>query len=117
MSNLIQAAKDQISALTIAAYEAAAEKGLLPSGITLSGTIEIPKDVAHGDYATNAAMAAAKAMKRNPRQIGQAILDHLDLSDSYFASAELAGPGFLNFRLAPRWYGAVLQDIEREGAN
>lgn len=116
MSNLIQAAKDQISALTTAAYEAAAKEGLLPAGITLSGTIEIPKDVTHGDYATNAALTAAKAMKRNPRQIGQAILDHLDLTDSYFASAELAGPGFLNFRLSPRWYGAVLEDIEQEGA-
>ncbi|MDD4509971.1 MAG: arginine--tRNA ligase [Oscillospiraceae bacterium] len=115
MSNLIQAAKDQIAALTTVAYQTAAEKGLLPSGLSLSGTIEIPKDVAHGDYATNIALTAAKAMKRNPREIGQVILDHLDLTDSYFASAEIAGAGFLNFRLSPRWYGTVLQDIEKEG--
>ncbi len=115
MSNLIQAAKDQIAALTTAAYQTAAEKGLLPSGLSLSGTIEIPKDVAHGDYATNIALTAAKAMKRNPREIGQVILDHLDLTDSYFASAEIAGAGFLNFRLSPHWYGTVLQDIEKEG--
>lgn len=115
MSNLIQAAKDQIAALTTAAYQTAAEKGLLPSGLSLSGTIEIPKDVAHGDYATNIALTAANAMKRNPREIGQVILDHLDLTDSYFASAEIAGAGFLNFRLSPHWYGTVLQDIEKEG--
>lgn len=115
MSNLIQAAKDQIAALTTAAYQTAAEKGLLPSGLSLSGTIEIPKDVAHGDYATNIALTAAKAMKRNPREIGQVILDHLDLTDSYFALAEIAGAGFLNFRLSPHWYGTVLQDIEKEG--
>lgn len=115
MSNLIQAAKDQIAALTAAAYQAAAEKGLLPPGLSLGGTIEIPKDTAHGDYATNVALTAAKTMKRNPREIGQLMLDHLDLSGSYFASAELAGAGFLNFHLSPRWYGAVLKDIEQEG--
>ena len=116
MSNLIQAAKDQIATLTHNAYEAAAREGLLPAGLSLSGIIEIPKDVAHGDYATNIALAAAKTMKRNPREIGQILLEHLDLSDSYFASAEIAGAGFLNFRLSPRWYGAVLQDIEQEGS-
>ncbi|MDD4716064.1 MAG: arginine--tRNA ligase, partial [Oscillospiraceae bacterium] len=115
MSNMIQAAKEQISALTLAAYERAAEKRLLPGGIPVSATVEIPKDASHGDYASGFALAAAKAMKKNPRVIGQALLDHLDLNGSYFASAEMAGAGFLNFRLSPSWYGAVLSDIEAEG--
>ena len=115
MANMIQSAKEQIASLTDAAYQAAAQKGLLPGGLSVSSVIEVPKDTAHGDYATNFALAAAKAMKQNPRQIGQTILDHLDLTDSYFASAELAGAGFLNFRLSPLWYKAVLETIEAEG--
>ena len=116
MSNLIQAAREQVGALTQAAYQRAAAAGVLPQGYQGQGTVEIPKDASHGDYATSFAMAAAKAMKMNPRAIAQAILDHLELEGSYFDRAELAGPGFLNFRLGSRWYGQVLADIEQEGA-
>jgi arginyl-tRNA synthetase len=116
MSNLIQAAREQVGALTQAAYQRAAAAGKLPQGYEGQGTVEIPKDASHGDYATSFAMAAAKAMKMNPRAIAQVILDHLELEGSYFAQAELAGPGFLNFRLGGKWYGQVLADIEGEGA-
>ena len=115
MPNLIQAAKDQVAALTAAACAKAAADGVLPEAPDISGSIEIPRDPKNGDYASGFAMAAAKAMKQNPRAIGQALLDHLDLTGSYFSSAEMAGPGFLNFRLAPAWYGAVLAAIEAEG--
>ncbi|MBR2666561.1 MAG: arginine--tRNA ligase [Oscillospiraceae bacterium] len=115
MPNLIQAAKDQVAALTAAACAKAASAGVLPEAPDISGSIEIPRDPKNGDYASGFAMAAAKAMKQNPRAIGQALLDHLDLTGSYFSSAEMAGPGFLNFRLAPAWYGAVLAAIEAEG--
>ena len=117
MANLIQAAKDQVAALTLAAYEQAAAAGALPGGAEIRGTVEIPKDSRNGDFATSFAMAGAKALRSNPRAIAQTILDHLDLSDSYFERAEIAGPGFLNFFLSPKWYGAVLQDIEAEGAS
>ncbi len=115
MSNLIQAAKDQIAALTQSAYEKAAQAGALTPGQTIQGTIEIPKDVKNGDYASSFAMAGAKALHMAPRAIAQALVDHMDLEGSYFASVEIAGPGFLNFRLAPKWYGQVLTDIEGEG--
>ncbi|MFR4561029.1 MAG: arginine--tRNA ligase, partial [Flavonifractor plautii] len=45
----------------------------------------------------------------------QTIVDHLDLEGSYFQKVEIAGPGFLNFTLGPKWYQAVLADVEREG--
>ena len=115
MPNLIQAAKDQVAALTAAACAAAAEAGELPAVTDITGSIEIPRDPKNGDYASGFAMAAAKAMKRNPRAIGQALLDRLQLEGSYFSSVEMAGPGFLNFRLAPAWYGGVLAAIEAEG--
>ena len=115
MANLIQAAKDQVTALTLAAYENAAAEGILPGGAEIRGTVEIPKDSRNGDFATSFAMAGAKALRSNPRAIAQTILDHLDLSDSYFERAEIAGPGFLNFFLSPKWYAAVVCAIETEG--
>ncbi len=115
MTNLIQQAKDQVLALTGAAYAAAAAAGALPADVEVRAGVEIPKDTANGDYTTTFALAAAKAMKKNPREIAQTLLDNLDLSGSYFASAEIAGPGFLNFRLAPAWYAALLAAVEQEG--
>ena len=115
MSNMIQAAREQVSALTQAAYEKAAAQGILPAGVEVKATVEIPKDVKNGDYASSFAMAGAKAMHMAPRAIAQAIVDHLDLEGSYFERAEIAGPGFLNFFMGSKWYGDVLSDIEAEG--
>lgn len=56
--------------------------------------MEIPKDAANGDFTTTFALAAAKALHKGPRDIAQALLDHMDLTGTYFASAEIAGPGF-----------------------
>ncbi|MFQ9860559.1 MAG: arginine--tRNA ligase, partial [Evtepia gabavorous] len=115
MANLIQHAKDQVSQLTAQAYAAAAAAGVLPPGVEVKGSVEIPKDPQNGDYASSFAMAGAKAMKMAPRAIAQAVVDHMDLTDSLFASVEIAGPGFLNFRLGANWYGDVLAEIEAEG--
>ena len=117
MANMIEAAKLQIDSLARAAYAAAAEKGELPGGVELAGAIEIPKDAKLGDYACSYAMAAAKAMHMAPRKIADALLANMSLDGSYFASAEVAGAGFINFRLADSWYAAVLAAIESEGAD
>ena len=115
MANLIQAAKDQVAALTQQAYEKAAQAGQLPGGLEVKGSVEIPKDVSHGDYASSFAMAGAKAMHMAPRAIAQIICDHLELTGSFFQKAEIAGPGFLNFTLGPKWYGQIMADVEAEG--
>ncbi|MBQ6927810.1 MAG: arginine--tRNA ligase [Oscillospiraceae bacterium] len=115
--NLIDEAKRQIGTLLQKAYESAAADGSLPAGAVLSGTVEIPKDTANGDYAANHAMTAARALRCPPRKIGETLLAHLDLDGSYFDSAEIAGPGFLNFRLGCRWYGEVLRAICAGGAD
>ena len=88
----------------------------LPAGVEVNATIQIPKDTAHGDYATSFAMAGAKAMHMAPRAIAQAIVDHLELEGSFFQKAEIAGPGFLNFTLGPKWFGDVLSAVEAQGA-
>ena len=116
MINMIQKAKDQVQHLTAAAYEAAAAAGTLPAGVEVKANVEIPKDVSNGDYTTTFALAAAKAMKKNPREIAGILLENLKLEGTYFASAEIAGPGFLNFRLSPVWYAEVLEAVESEGS-
>ena len=115
MTNMIQSAKEQVVSLTQAAYARAAGAGVLPSGVDVKATVEIPKDTSHGDYASSFAMAGARALHMAPRAIAQAIVDHLELEDSYFQSVEIAGPGFLNFTLGPKWYGEVLAAVEQEG--
>ena len=115
MANLIQSAKAQVSQLTARAYETAVAAGVLPAGVELKGSVEIPKDPQNGDYASSVAMAGAKAMKMAPRAIAQALVDHMDLTGTIFSSVEIAGPGFLNFRLGHKWYGDVLAEIEKEG--
>ena len=116
MINMVQNAKDQAAALAMAAYQAAVADGTLPAAEVKTAPVEIPKDTANGDFTTTFALAASKALRQPPRSIAQALLDHMDLAGSYFASAEIAGPGFLNFRLGDGWYAGVCEAVEAEGA-
>ena len=116
MINMVQNAKDQAAALAMAAYQAAVADGTLPAAEVKTAPVEIPKDTANGDFTTTFALAASKALRQPPRSIAQALLDHMDLAGSYFASAEIAGPGFLNFRLGDGWYAGVCGAVESEGA-
>ena len=115
--NMIQNAKDQVLDLTVAAYGKAAAQGLLPEDVAVTPSVEIPKDTANGDYTTTFCLAAAKALKKNPRQVAQILMDHMDLAGSYFTSVEMAGPGFLNFRLGDKWFRDTVACVEREGAD
>ena len=113
--NLIDEAKKQIEELLNGAYESAARKGTLPAGCVLRGTVEIPKDVVFGDYASSSAMAAAREMRMAPRKIAEALCAELDLTYTFFESVSIAGAGFINFRLGSRWYGDVIRAVEAEG--
>lgn len=115
MANMILKAKQQIQELVNAAYEAASKAGELPEGISLAGSVEIPKDSSNGDYAANFAMASAKALRMPPRKAAETLAKYMELDGSWFESVEIAGPGFMNFRMGSRWYGDVLADINAEG--
>ena len=78
-------------------------------------TIERARDTTHGDFATNAAMQIAKATKRKPREVAQAIVDALPKSD-LVSRVEIAGPGFINFFLAPSAYHQELLRVADQGA-
>ena len=112
--NMIQSAKDQIVALTKDAYAAAVSAGVLPAGVETPVAVEIPKDTANGDYTTTFCLAAAKAMKKSPREVAQLLVGQMRLDDTCFTSVEIAGPGFLNFRLGDKWYADVLSAVDAE---
>ncbi|MGR3453198.1 arginine--tRNA ligase [Pseudooceanicola sp.] len=109
----------EIRALVIEALDAMQAAGDLPGGLDFANVaVEPPRDAAHGDMATNAAMVLAKPAGAKPRDIADKLAPRL-AADPRIASAEVAGPGFLNLRLAPNvWQGIVtriLSDGERFG--
>ncbi len=104
-----------IRALVVSALEEMAASGELPEGLDFANvSVEPPRDAAHGDMATNAAMVLARAAKRKPRDIAEALAARL-ARDERIASAEVAGPGFLNLRLAPSVWAGVIGAVLRAG--
>lgn len=79
--------------------------------------IETPKQKNHGDFSSNAAMQLTRTLHQNPRQIAQAIVDHLDLQAAAIESVEIAGPGFLNFTLSKDRFSKVISDILEQQEN
>ncbi len=75
--------------------------------------VERPNDPAHGDFATNVALANARILRRNPREVAENLVDALDAP--FVREAEVAGPGFVNFRLAPEALWDELGSLVREG--
>ncbi len=72
--------------------------------------LEVPREKEHGDYATNIAMVLPKLAKKAPRVLAQSIVNHADITDSPIDTIEIAGPGFINFKLKDQWlYDVVLQ--------
>ncbi|MFO1473153.1 MAG: arginine--tRNA ligase [Lysobacterales bacterium] len=107
--------KPQIRALVDRGIARLREAGTLPADIGVPEfTVERPKDRAHGDFSANAAMLLAKAAKTNPRALAQALVEALP-PDPAIAAVEVAGPGFVNFRLAPAAWQAMLRDIAAQG--
>lgn len=106
-----QATRDLRQIILDALGRAVAEKAL-PMEPAPDFTIETPADPSHGDFATNVAMVSAKAFHMAPRKIAEALSPYFEFSSTYFEKFEIAGPGFINFFLSPRFYAAVLQDIE-----
>lgn len=105
-----------IRALVIAALDRLVADGLLPAALDPAAVaVEPPRDAGHGDMATNAAMVLARPAGMEPRVIAEALAAVL-LRDPRIAGAAVAGPGFLNLRLAPSvWQGVVREVLTRPG--
>jgi arginyl-tRNA synthetase len=103
--------KSRIEGLLTAALGRAADAGALVSREAPGLAVEHPKDRAHGDLASNAAMMLARAEKKAPRAIAETILAHLEDPEGWIEATEIAGAGFLNFRLAPPLFHAALREL------
>lgn len=115
MNNFLNQATSQLQDLIMSALGRAVADETLPAEPIPAFNIEIPSDTSHGDFACNVAMISARAFKKAPRQIAQAIVDKLDLEHSYFVRAEIAGPGFLNFFVADSWFSSTVKGILADG--
>jgi len=106
----------EIRVLVIDCLDALVADGRLPAGLDRAAvTVEPPRDAAHGDMATNAAMVLAKPAGMKPRDIADALAALL-AADPRVSVAEVAGPGFLNMRLAPAvWQGVVKAALGVDG--
>ncbi|RAR40744.1 arginine--tRNA ligase [Paenibacillus sp. MDMC362] len=109
---------DHINGLVAEAVAEAAVAAGLVSREELPGiTLEVPKDKSHGDLATNVAMQLTRIAKKNPRQIAEAILEHLDMAKASIEKAEIAGPGFINFTLDKGYLYPIVALVEEQGDN
>ncbi|MBQ2911126.1 MAG: arginine--tRNA ligase, partial [Clostridia bacterium] len=115
--NHIQNAMKQAADIILAAYNKAVENGELPQAEIRTPVIEIPKDLAHGDYASNFALQNTKIIGKAPKMIAEAIAKNAQLEGSYYDSITILGPGFINFRLGTKWFADVLTNITEEGEN
>lgn len=106
----------EIRELVITCLDALVAEGRLPAGLNTGAvTVEPPRDAAHGDMATNAAMVLAKPSAMKPRDIAEALAEKLT-ADPRVDMAEVAGPGFLNLRLAPDvWQGIITAALTSDG--
>jgi len=93
--------KQTIASLVSEAIDSLCKAGELPADLAGSKVqIDRTRDPRHGDFACNVAMSMAKQARRNPREIAQALIDSIRPSEM-IAAIEIAGPGFINFRLTP----------------
>ena len=103
------AALTEARTLLTNAAKAAMADGTLPEADPPDFIVEIPADVKNGDVASNLAMTGARAFRKAPRQIAEAITAKLDLTDTLFSRVEIAGPGFINLFLGQAWFTSVLR--------
>ena len=108
--------REELTQLLTKAFEAARESGALPIENIPEIALERPRDEGHGDWACTAALRCAKEAKKNPREIAQAIVDGIPAND-LIENIEIAGPGFINFRLKNVAMQDVVSQVREQGAD
>ena len=111
MSLVIQNTRNQIREMILAAIDSAIADGLLPSEQAPDFTVEQPADCSHGDFACNVAMISARAYKKAPRAIAEAIVGKLNTDGTAIERVEIAGPGFINFFVGNGYFADILCDV------
>ena len=116
MSQIVTKVKNEIKETILSAAAKCTEKGVFPAETLPEFNIEIPSDRSHGDYAVNAAMVWARALKKSPRMIAEAIVNEITPA-GYIERIEIAGPGFMNIYLSNRFYSDIVLDVLASGEN
>ena len=111
MSKIVSKTEDTLRNIIENAIKTAIACGDLIEADIPDFIIEKPANKANGDFSSNAAMAGARAFKKAPRMIAEAIVNKIDLAETLFEKVEIAGPGFLNFYLSQRYYAEILKDV------
>lgn len=117
MNNMIELAKQQVKETVMNALGRLVAEGKIEAVPLPAFNVERPADVSHGDFSCNAAMASAKALRNNPRAIGQMIADDAVLDGTVFEKIEVAGPGFLNFFISPLWFNETVGEVISSGSD
>lgn len=117
MNNMIELAKQQVKETVMNALGRLVAEGKIEAVPLPAFNVERPADVSHGDFSCNAAMASAKALRNNPRAIGQMIADAAVLDGTVFEKIEVAGPGFLNFFISPAWFNETVGEVISSGSD
>ena len=111
MSKIVKKTEIELKNIIEQAVKKAVSNGALPEAEMPQFNIEKPANKDNGDYSTNVAMAGARAFKKAPRMIAEAIVSCIDLDGTAFDRVEIAGPGFMNFFLSQQFYSNVLKDV------
>ncbi|MCL1952226.1 MAG: arginine--tRNA ligase [Oscillospiraceae bacterium] len=115
MSFLVKEAQTQIKQAIEAAARAAFAAGDLPAAPAGPFSLETPAERRNGDLSSNAAMTWARELRRPPRKIAEALVNHMDLSNTYALRCEAAGAGFLNFYFGDEYYADIVSDVLAKG--
>ncbi len=112
MMNVLNEVK---AAVKEALAEAVVAAGIVEAAQLPEITLEVPKDKAHGDFATNIAMQLTRIAKQNPRQIAEQLIARLDKDKAHIAGAEIAGPGFINLRMDKSYLYRIIGEVMSQG--
>lgn len=113
--SLYEDIKKRVTSQLEEAAQAAKASGELNFEELPSYVLEEPREKQHGDLATNLAMVLAKQAKRSPRDIATILIKHLNTTGTWIESSEIAGAGFINFRLNPLWLTDVINEVMKAG--
>ncbi len=113
-ANWMETAREALKQEILKAAQKAMQAGVFSQAELPAFGVEVPADHAHGDFSSNAAMVWARALHMAPRQIADGLIGQMVFPAGCFASCEVAGPGFLNFKLCDSWFASVLNSVEAQ---
>ena len=115
--NMVQKITEQIREIVNESVKGCINKGVLNIDSIPEIQVETPREREHGDFSTNISMVLAKQAKKNPVAIARDIVENADYEGTYVESMEIAGPGFINFKLNNLWLYKTVEIIHNQKEN